>query len=106
MTTRSDAISEETAREIDREVRHMIDTQLELARKVIKTNRDKLDRLAEALLERETIDAEEINAAMAGTELPDRERVIIPTYAEKRNDAKDKKRAASIFGPPKPAPSS
>jgi cell division protease FtsH len=105
MSSRSDAISEETAREIDREVRDMIDGQLELARKVVRENRDKLDRLAHALLERETIDSEEIDAAMGGTELPDRERVIIPTYAEKRKEPKDKKRPASIFGAPKPAPS-
>jgi cell division protease FtsH len=105
MTARSDAISEETAREIDREVRRIVDEQLERARKVVRENRDKLDRLATALLERETIDGEEITASMDNTELPPRERVIIPTYAEKRNEAKEKKRASSIFGPPKPAPS-
>ncbi len=105
MSSRSDAISEETAREIDREVRAIIDGQLELARKIVRENRDKLDRLAHSLLERETIDSEEIDAAMGGTALPDRERVIIPTYAEKRKEPKDKKRPASIFGAPKPAPS-
>jgi cell division protease FtsH len=104
MSTRNDSISEETAREIDREVRSIIDTQLELARKTIRDNRDKLDRLAKSLLERETIDAEEIDAAIAGEDLPDRERVIIPTYAQKRLEPnKEKKRPASIFGAPKPA---
>ena len=105
MTSRSDGVSEETARDIDREVRSIIDSQLSLARKVINENRDKLDRLAHALLERETIDSEEIDASMSGTELPTRERVVIPSYAEKRQDTKDKKRPASIFGAPKPAPS-
>ncbi len=105
MTSRSDGVSEETARDIDREVRSIIDGQLALARKVISDNRDKLDRLAQSLLERETIDSEEIDAAMAGTDLPTRERVVIPSYAEKRQDTKDKKRPASIFGAPKPAPS-
>ncbi len=105
MAARSDAISEETAREIDREVRAIIEGQLELARKVVRENREKLDRLAHALLERETIDSEEIDAAIKGTDLPERERVVIPTYAEKRKEPKDKKRPASIFGAPKPAPS-
>src|SRR5690606_3550040 len=105
MTSRSDGVSEETARDIDREVRSIIDGQLALARKVISENRDKLDRLAQSLLERETIDSEEIDAAMAGTDLPTRERVVIPSYAEKRQDTQDKKRPASIFGAPKPAPS-
>jgi cell division protease FtsH len=105
MTTRNENISDDTAREIDAEIRRIVDAQLELARKVIRENRDKLDRLAQALLERETIDSEEIDAAIQGTDLPEREKVIIPTYADKRQDAKDKKRPASIFGAPKPAPS-
>ncbi len=38
--------------------------------------------------------------------LPKRERVIIPTYAEKDKASKEKRRVASIFGgPPKPATS-
>jgi cell division protease FtsH len=103
MTSRGDGVSEETAREIDREVRSIIDAQLALSRKTVLDNRDKLDRLAHALLERETIDSEEIEACMVGRELPPRERVVIPSYAEKRADTKDKKRSASIFGAPKPA---
>ncbi|HTM44241.1 MAG TPA: ATP-dependent zinc metalloprotease FtsH [Polyangiaceae bacterium] len=108
MATRREDYSEETARQIDGEIRSIIDTQYERARQVIIERRAELDRLAHALLERETLDAEEIEAAMAGRELPKRERVIIPTYAERRNEAKEKKRPASIFGAaaPKPAPSS
>ncbi len=103
MTSRSEHVSEETAQEIDREVRSIIDTQLALVRRLLTEQRRKLDGVAEALLERETIDGEEIDAAMAGAELPVREKVIIPTYAEKRDDPKEKKRSASIFGAPKPA---
>jgi cell division protease FtsH len=105
MTSRADGVSEETARDIDREVRRIIEEQLGLTRSIINQHRDKLDRLAEALLVRETIDSEEIDACMAGIDLPERERVIIPTYAEKREEPKEKKRPASIFGAPKPAPS-
>jgi len=57
------------------------------------------------LLERETLDAEEIQAALDGLDLPARQKVIIPTYAEQRKEQKEKKRPASIFGAPKPAPS-
>ncbi len=106
MASRTDAISDDTARQIDAEVRHIMETQLELARNVIRENREQLDRLAQALLERETIDSEEIDAAIGGRELPEREKVVIPTYADKRQDAKEKKRPASIFGAPKPAASS
>ena len=77
-----------------------------VARRVITDNREKLDRLASALLERETLDAEEIAAALDGRELPRRQRVIIPTWAEKRGKEKaEKKRPSSLFGAPKPAPS-
>jgi cell division protease FtsH len=57
------------------------------------------------LLERETLDSEEIEAAMEGRPLPARDRIIIPSWSDKRNQAKEKKRPASIFGTPKPATS-
>jgi len=107
MTSRKEDYSEDTAREIDQEVRSIVEGQYERAKRVMSENRDKLDRLATALLERETLDSTEIQAVLAGRELPPRQRVIIPTYSEKRNrDRAEKKRPASIFGAPKPAPSS
>ena len=51
-----------------------------------------------ALLERETIDAEELQAIMEGRELPTRQRIVIPKYSEKAAKAKEK-RKASIFQP-------
>jgi cell division protease FtsH len=104
MTSHHDNYSDETAREIDREVRLLVDEQYDLCRRLITENRDKLDRVAEALLERETLDSSEIDAAMGGRELPPNQRVIVPTYSEKQRNNKDsKKRPASIFGAPKPA---
>ncbi len=104
MTSRREDYSEETAREIDQEVRKIVEEQYRVAQRVLAENRDKLDRLATALLERETLDAEEIEATLAGRELPPRQRVVIPTWSEKRNrDRTEKKRPTSIFGTPKPA---
>ena len=104
MTSHHDNYSDETARDIDREVRLLVDEQYDLCRRLLTENRDKLDRLAEALLERETLDSSEIDAAMEGRELPPNQRVIIPTYSEKQKNRVDaKKRPASIFGAPKPA---
>ncbi len=98
--------SDETARDIDREVRAIIESQQQVARHLIAANRDKLDRLAEALLERETLDSDEILAAIAGEPLPEHQRVIIPTWSEKQKTRNaEKKRPASIFGAPKPATS-
>ena len=104
MASRHDDYSEETAREIDEEVRLIVERQHETARSIIRGSRDKLDRLAQALLERETLDSEEINAALEGQELPPRERVVIPTWSEKHQQQRDRRRPASIFGTPKPAP--
>jgi len=104
MTTRREDYSEDTAREIDQEVRRIVHAQHELALSVLSANREQLDRLAEALLERETLDAQEINASIAGEPLPPRQRVVIPTWSDKRTARdKEKKRPASIFGAPKPA---
>jgi cell division protease FtsH len=97
--------SEQTAREIDDEVRRIIQGQYERARKLIEANLEKLDAIANALLERETIDSEELLAIMEGRELPARQRVVIPRYSDKAAKAKEK-RKASIFQPrPREIPS-
>ena len=67
--------------------------------------RDRLEAIAKALLQREALDAEELKAVFEGRELPERQRVVIPTYAEREKAAKEKRRQTSIFGAPKPAPS-
>ncbi len=63
-------VSERTAEMVDDEVRALIAVAYESARKKIASNRDKLSALAEALLERETLDAKEINIVFEGKELP------------------------------------
>jgi cell division protease FtsH len=86
-------------------VRHIIRSSYSRARKLIEENSEKLNAIAEALLERETLDAEELDALMDGKPMPTRERVVIPTYADKRNEAKEK-RKGSIFQPrPREVPS-
>ncbi|MBP7146700.1 MAG: ATP-dependent zinc metalloprotease FtsH [Acidobacteria bacterium] len=62
--------SEETAIEIDREVRRIVTEAYERASSILRGNRDTLLRLAEALLEREVLDAEEIRKLVQGEELP------------------------------------
>ena len=56
--------SEEVAGEIDREVRRYIEEAYEACRVLITENREKLDRIAEALLERETLNAAELEELM------------------------------------------
>jgi cell division protease FtsH len=62
--------SEETARQIDLEVRRLIDEAYQSAHTIVESNSDAMHRIAAALLERETIDAEEVKMLIEGTELP------------------------------------
>jgi len=58
--------SEDTAIKIDGEVKKIISQQYENARKIILDNRDAMERLAEALLIHETLDAVQIRRVVAG----------------------------------------
>ena len=62
--------SEETARQIDQEVRRLIDEAYQSAHTIVQTNADAMHRLSAALLERETIDADEVRMLIEGKELP------------------------------------
>ncbi|CAG0938217.1 cell division protease FtsH [Gallionellaceae bacterium] len=59
-------ISEATMQKVDQEIRRIIDQQYGLARRLIEENRDKLEAMTKALLEWETIDAEQIDDIMTG----------------------------------------
>jgi len=60
------SVSEATLQKVDQEVRRIIDTQYKLARKLLEDNREKVEAMAKALLEWETLDAEQISDVMAG----------------------------------------
>jgi cell division protease FtsH len=63
-------VSEELAQQVDKEVRRLLDDAYREAKRVISANEDKLHTLAISLLERETLDADEITAVFEGRELP------------------------------------
>jgi cell division protease FtsH len=62
--------SEETAKQIDVEVRRFVDAAYQSAYSLLNSNQDIMHRLAAALLERETLDANEIKLIIEGKELP------------------------------------
>jgi cell division protease FtsH len=66
--TKTTHMSEETMQKVDKQIRKIIDEQYALARKLIEDNQDKMHAMAKALLEWETIDAEQIEEIMAGKE--------------------------------------
>jgi cell division protease FtsH len=59
-------LSEATLQMVDQEIRRVIDEQYSLARRLLEDNRDKVEAMAAALLEWETIDADQITSIMAG----------------------------------------
>ena len=62
-------ISEETSREIDLEVKRMIDEGYKLAKSTITKNKAKLEKLAKALLEYETLTGDEVRAIVNGKKI-------------------------------------
>jgi cell division protease FtsH len=59
-------VSEQTMQKVDFVIRRIIDEQYAIARKLIEDNQDKMHAMANALLEWETIDAEQIDDIMGG----------------------------------------
>jgi cell division protease FtsH len=58
--------SEQTAREIDAEVRRIVTEQYERATRILNERRGELDKIADALLEYETLDLADVDVIMAG----------------------------------------
>jgi cell division protease FtsH len=58
--------SDETAKKIDEEVRHIIDEAYTTARQLLVDNMDKLHAMAEALIQYETLDSDQIDDIMGG----------------------------------------
>jgi cell division protease FtsH len=59
-------MSEATMQKVDEEIRSIVDQQYALARGLLEANRDKVEIMTAALLEWETLDADQINDIMAG----------------------------------------
>jgi cell division protease FtsH len=59
-------VSDTTMQKVDAEIRRIIDQQYSLARKLIEDNRDKVEAMAKALMEWETLDADQISDIMEG----------------------------------------
>jgi cell division protease FtsH len=94
--------SEETAVEIDSEVRKIVTANYDRAKKAVVDNVDKLKALAEALLEHETIDGAEIDQIFAGQKLERKLSTLPPSSTAPAKTAE--KSRPSIFAPPRPVP--
>ncbi len=70
--------SEETARQIDSEIRSIVDNAESKAIELLQSQEDNLHKIAEALLERELLDGEDLDAILKGDELKE-----VPTTSSK-----------------------
>jgi cell division protease FtsH len=66
MSMSSKSISEATQQKVDAEIKRILDEQYMVARKLIEKNKKKVESMAKALLEYETIDSDQIDDLMAG----------------------------------------
>jgi len=70
--------SEDTAIHIDAEVRKIVTRSYDAARNVLETNKETLERIALALLDREVLDAVDLKLLMEGKPLPEKVQVVPP----------------------------
>lgn len=101
----SDAIAEK----IDAEVRQIIDDAYRHARQLLTDNRDKLELIAQMLLEMETLEAAEFVALMEGEDMPPRPPTNHSNRTERPAEEADKREQAgwqkpSLNLPPSPSP--
>ncbi len=97
----SKTVSEATQQKVDAEIRRILDEQYAVARKLLESNRDKVEAMTAALMEFETVDADQINDIMAG--LP----VRAPKPRQKSVNKKDKDDSSGTVDAtvsPKPQP--
>ena len=78
------SVSEQTRRELDERVRAIMDEQYAFAEKMLEDNRDALIRIAEALLEHETLDAKQVYDLIDGKELAPRVPAVPPKEKPKQ----------------------
>ena len=99
--------SEATALKIDAEIKRIVSEQYTRAAKTLSERRDALVRIAEALLEHEVLDAEQLTQIVEGRPMDIRiPRPVTPPPAAAREGKVDGERAGGIFPPMAPKPTS
>jgi cell division protease FtsH len=92
--------SEDTAIQIDQEVKRIVEQNYGRARKILTDHRPVLERVAEALLEREVLDAEEVQLLIEGRPLKAREPESEPTPERaEAKESKERERKAALAPP-------
>ena len=98
--------SEATAIEIDQEVKKVVLEGYAVARKILDKNRKALIRVAEALLEYETLDSEEVKLVIKGGKIQRELEVETPSEPEPKQEEKEREKSLPSLAKPdeRPAP--
>jgi cell division protease FtsH len=100
-------ISDSTAQLVDEEVKRILTNAFADAKRILTERRPALDLLAAALLERETLDRDEVELVVAGKTLPPQERPApLPgsTPTKEKDKAQTARGAGPMLGNPPPEP--
>src|SRR5438128_907319 len=100
-------ISDRTAEIVDTELKRILSEAYERARTIVAGHRAALDRLASALLERETLDREEVELVVAGRPLPPVVPPPAPATPQPASDGATKEKTPArgpVLGSPPPEP--
>ena len=99
-------VSEQTAQIVDTEVKRIIQRAFERAKQVLQDNMELLHAVAQALLDRETLGREEVDALARGEKLPPRTPMppIKPSPQPPHTPALEPKRNPPLLGGPEPSP--
>jgi cell division protease FtsH len=93
-------VSEHTAQQVDQEVKRILDEAHDKARAILEDHQDLLERIAQALLERETIGQEEIALLDRGEPLPPMETVEVAVGGGASGPTEESDRAIASVGLP------
>jgi cell division protease FtsH len=96
--------SEATALKIDAEIKRIVTEQYERAQRTLTESREILNRVAEALLEHEVLDAEQLKALVEGRPIEVRTPAPTPPPPREGKVEHEGGRAGGILPPPMPAP--
>ncbi len=98
-------VSEQTAQLVDAEVKRVIDRSYERAKETLQAHLDLLHKVAQALLDRETLTREDIETLTRGEQLPPRSSGAGPLPAAGAQQQLEPKRSAPpLIGGPEPSP--
>jgi cell division protease FtsH len=91
--------SEDTAIRIDQEIKRIVTTNFKRARNMLETHRDALNRIAEELLVREVLDADQVSRIVAGQPLEDQKPAAAATSPAEDGTRRPTKDRPSIVPP-------